>query len=126
MGKNASLNRRVLDEKRRSTAVFSGTVTKISLSRNAYLAVTLKVERTWKSVEDEQVTVFTPAGDHNCGFNFEVGQSYLVYASTADDGELWTNHCTRTTRIGVGSDLDLKVLGKGRPPRKKSKAQEND
>lgn len=84
-----------------------------------FLALTpLKVERTWKEVESEQVTVFTPAGDHACGYNFEVGQSYLVYASSTNDGELWTNHCTRTQRIAADIDNDLKFLGKGKRPKK--------
>lgn len=120
---NVSPKKLVLEEKKRSTAVFSGTVISISLSQGAILAVKLKVERTWKYVHEHEIIVFTPASDSHCGFNFEVGQSYLVYASASPQGELWTNHCTRTGRLSIDVNDDLKVLGKGKPPRNSSPKQ---
>jgi hypothetical protein len=35
----------------------------------------------------------------DCGFDFEVGKKYLVYAFKDEAGELSTNICTRTTRL---------------------------
>ncbi len=65
----------------------------------------------------EYVTVFTGMGDGDCGFNFQIGKSYLVYANNeTQDGEelLRTNICTRTAE--VTSDVDelttLKKLAK--------------
>jgi len=107
----------VLAEKRRSTAVFSGKVLSINSSRNAYLAVRFKVERTWKHADSVEITVFTTASDSECGYSFEVGQTYLVYASAPIAGELWTNHCTRTGRIAIDVAEDLRILGRGRAPK---------
>jgi hypothetical protein len=116
-GKKISTKKLVREELKKSTAVFSGKVLSIILSNNA-LAVTFKVEKTWKYVENEEVTVMTLPTDSMCGYNFEMGQSYLVYASSVVAGELWTNHCTRTARIAIDVNEDIRILGRGRAPRK--------
>jgi hypothetical protein len=120
-GKKVTAKRLVRDELKRSKAVFSGEVLTIGVARNAYWVVTFKVERTWKYVEADEVTILTPATDWTCGYNFEVGQRYLVYASLLE-AELWTNHCTRTGRIAGGVPNDLRFLGKGRAPRRSTKS----
>src|SRR5258708_4102213 len=44
----------------------------------------------------------TGLGGGDCGFDFEVGKQYLVYAFNDEAGELSTNICTRTTRLENG------------------------
>ncbi len=55
--------------------------------------------------ETQSLELVTPFGD--CGFDFQVGETYLVYAT--DDEEtnvLETNTCTRTRRLSdAGADL---------------------
>ncbi len=79
--------------------------------------VTIKVTTNLKNGSAEFVTVYTGMGDGDCGFNFQIGKSYLLYANNeTQDGEelLRTNICTRTAE--VTSDLDelttLKKLAK--------------
>lgn len=79
--------------------------------------VTIKVTTNLKSGGAEFVTIYTGMGDGDCGFNFQIGKSYLVYANNeTQDGEelLRTNICTRTAE--VTSDFDelttLKKLAK--------------
>jgi hypothetical protein len=51
-----------------------------------------------------------------CGYEFEKGSSYLVYAFSRDGGEtLHAEKCTRTNHLGR-AELDLNILGQGSPP----------
>jgi len=43
-----------------------------------------------------QVTVETGYGGGDCGYPFEIGQSYLVYAHRTPEGHLTTSICSRT------------------------------
>jgi hypothetical protein len=43
--------------------------------------------------------VVTGAGGGDCGFGFEVGERYLVYASRRESGELTTGICSRTNLL---------------------------
>ena len=58
--------------------------------------VTLSIERRWKGTGDRLVRVRTPWHAALCGFPFEDGRDYLVYAGVGDDGRLRTDACTRT------------------------------
>ncbi len=54
----------------------------------------------------ESLDVWTPFGD--CGFDFQIGETYLVYASKDDEESqvLSTGSCTRTRRLSdAGDDL---------------------
>lgn len=113
--RKVSTRKLVRDEFRRSTAVFSGKVLSITYDDYA-LVVKFNVVRTWKHVKGAAVTVRTPPNDSMCGYTFEVGQTYLVYAGSVIEGELWTNHCTRTRNVGDASE-DIRALGQGRAPR---------
>lgn len=74
--------------------------------------VVLEVTSTWKGVSTSQITVKTGLGGGDCGFEFAVGQTYLVYAHGDD---LHTSVCTRTTELSAANE-DLSVLGQGKPP----------
>lgn len=104
-------------EHKESTAVFVGEVIEIivpetppgGLPRPA--EVKFKVQKQWKGVAGDEIKVFTATICCMCGYNFEVGVSYLVYAYGTEG--LWTNTCTRTTPLG-DAEKDLKVLGKAK------------
>lgn len=93
-----------------AAAVFTGTVVSIQPSENplGYL-VTFRVERTWKGTQCREVTVFTGQGDFDCGYPFQSGQSYLVYADRSK-GQLATNICSRTKPTAEAGE-DLTALG---------------
>jgi hypothetical protein len=58
-----------------------------------------------KEKKEEVVTVWTPADD--CGYNFQKGETYLVYADDDEETEsIETSICTRTKRLtDAGPDL---------------------
>ncbi|MGH9923078.1 MAG: hypothetical protein ACRD38_10030, partial [Nitrososphaerales archaeon] len=81
-----------VEELERSAAVFSGRVIDISedQSKNTYEArfeVQFDVERSWKGVFDKTAVVFTALDSNFCGYEFEWGEKYLVYAY-ASNGSL--------------------------------------
>ena len=97
-----------------AAAVFEGQVTKISSADAQTQRVELKVPRAWKGVSGEQVSVSTPAESAACGYPFQVGESYLVYAAAGSDG-LRVVHCSRTRPIAE-ADADVAALGMGSTP----------
>lgn len=95
-------------------AVFSGRVLSVEPigDRGAYrrLAVRFALESVWKGVpEGEEVTVTTAADGATCGYSFEPGEAYLVYAY-GDPGALSTGLCTRNDRLERAEE-DLTALG---------------
>lgn len=93
-------------------------------------AFRFRVSRAWKGVSTETVEVGTSSFGTACGYHFEVGEEYLVYAggggiasgSTPSLGEqpvrrsanpprLWTHACSGTQRFAVAEDNDLLALG---------------
>jgi hypothetical protein len=72
--------------------------------------VTLRVDRVWKGVESRTVVVITGMGGGDCGFPFQRGKSYLVYAHGAGDGSLGAGICGRTAELAY-ADADLRQLG---------------
>jgi hypothetical protein len=54
---------------------------------------------------DKTVEIWTPFGD--CGFSFQVGETYLVYADDDEESDVMsTGSCTRTRRLSdAGDDL---------------------
>jgi MYXO-CTERM domain-containing protein len=104
----------------RAAAVFEGRVAAIEpVKRGEDVApqfheVRIEVTRAWKGVEDEIVLVRTRADEAACGFNFQKGESYLVYASATDRG-LDVSLCSRTVPMDRAGE-DLNRLGVGVVP----------
>ena len=108
------LKRQVRMALNESRAVFSGRVIEVKEDpQAASVVVRLRVERFWKGSPPGEVSVVTGLGGGDCGYRFEVGQSYLVYAHASGGGGLGTNICQRTARLSEASK-DLRVLGRGR------------
>jgi hypothetical protein len=102
-----------------SAAVFEGTVTDVrgpeGEAEHGNLEVTLRVGRRFKAAEADTVTVTTSSSSAACGYGFEQGRTYLVYAQDGGDGQLSVSLCSRTARIEDAAD-DLSALGGGQGP----------
>ena len=113
----------VEDELERSQAVFSGKVLEVKEQKDfrGYMKkrVLIEVAETWKGVSESQVFITTGSGGGDCGYEFQVGQEYLVYATEStmygSQAELVTIICDRTTELGAAQE-DLAVLGEGKEP----------
>jgi hypothetical protein len=75
------------------------------------LEITFDVDRVWKGDVPPQMTVETRVSTASCGYDFDRGERYLVYAR---DGQVSLCSGTRST---ADADADLRVLGHGHPPR---------
>ena len=100
-----------------SAAVFEGTVTEIRKPQGegeGNHEVVLQVGRRFKGAEDDTVTVTTASSSAACGYNFEQGGTYLVYAGEAE-GQLSVSLCSRTAR-SEDAAADFAALGGGTAP----------
>jgi hypothetical protein len=79
-----------------------------------------RVERSWKGARSGELTVTVYWADTDCGRDFVLGTSYLVYAGRDTEGRhgqgLSTYACSRVLPEGE-AEPDLKILGSGRKPR---------
>jgi hypothetical protein len=94
---------------KQSTAVFSGEVLEIRNGRN-FLEARFRVERSWKGVEAEEVSVLVDSTTESP--HYSVGEKYLVFAGIRD-GRLLTGTCSRTKRLEY-AERDLQQLGEGK------------
>ena len=101
----------VAGEVARSDAVFAGRVMKMAIERRVaepglpreteVLVCTFAVVARLKGIaEKKEVVVVTSTQGSACGFPFEIGSKYLVYASVFR-GELETSICRRTRQLDV-------------------------
>jgi hypothetical protein len=85
----------------KADAVFTGQVLDVKRKENSGMVeVKIAVQKYWKGNVSKQTKIMTAKDSAMCGFNFEVGKSYLVYANKSN-GKLLTTNCTRTSLIGV-------------------------
>lgn len=107
----------------RSEAVFAGRVLEVKEQRNLNGSMTkaalFEISHIWKGGPESQIIIHTGSGDGDCGFNFEKGKEYLVYAQpSAMYGSkelLITIICDRTNELDHAQE-DLAVLGEGKIP----------
>lgn len=100
-------------------AVFSGVVTAseasggIGCSGAASTTVQFRVLQVWKGQSEETLTLTTRDGA-SCGYSFQTGVSYLVYAHRV--GQQFTvSLCSRTQPLARAA-VDLAALGQGASP----------
>lgn len=107
-----------------ANAVFAGKVINVvqpngrgggapSPSMNG-VKVIFEVSKVWKGTPTQQLVITTPDSSASCGYNFQKGQNYLVYASTQDN-QLQTGLCSGTKTLST-AQADLSVLGSGKTP----------
>lgn len=97
------------EEMGNAEAVFSGRVLEIEETGYGY-NVTLEVLEAWKGVDGSTVQVHTGMGGGDCGFNFEEGKEYMVYAALGEGELLEVYICSLT---GLLADSDTESLGEG-------------
>lgn len=107
----------------RSEAVFAGRVLEVKeqryLNGSMTKAALFEVSHIWKGGPESQIIIHTGSGGGDCGFNFEEGKEYLVYAHPStmygDKELLITIICDRTNVLDQTQE-DLAVLGEGKIP----------
>ena len=104
-------------------AVFRGTVLRVQeltgipgrdLQRSPLRLVVFQVSGAWKGMNEQVAYVFTQRDGTACGYPFEEGKEYVVWAVRDDvdvPGELATGTC-RSTREVQNASEQLKQLGK--------------
>ena len=104
----------VNEARKYSDVVFSGIVTEIIVDEKAQTyEARFKVLESWKGIEAETVSLFGGTECCFCEYMFEVGESYLIYASARIPykNELGTTICSLTKPLAKAA-VDLKYLGK--------------
>ncbi len=78
-----------------SDAVFSGMVLDVNSTSLELVNVTLAVSHAWKGASGSTVALTTSSSGASCGFSFQRGVEYLVYAKNLS-GQLNTGLCSGT------------------------------
>lgn len=108
-------------ESKDAQVIFEGNVERITLegwpikpvagqtiAAEPHLVVSFTDTRTYRGQPSDQFRVETGLGNGDCGFAFQTGKKYLVYASTGKSGRLHTGICSGTSRIEeAGAELRL-------------------
>ena len=101
----------------RADAVFVGEVTTFKVRSGPFgkssidpTTVEFAVSEVWKGPRQESMTIRTVRSEVSCGFEFDEGLKYLVYAR---DGQ--TGLCDRTA-LTIRASGDLAALGQGWQP----------
>lgn len=90
----------------KSTRVFRGTVTAIERHDGMLQRVTFQVSEHFKGAPATIVQVENHASGPMCGYPFQQGIEYVVYAH-GEDRQLQTSSCSRTTvAVEPSSELD--------------------
>lgn len=74
-----------------------------------YRRVALDVTEVFRGEVTKSSALYTGQGGGDCGYTFEVGESYLIYAHRPPTGELTTGICSRTRPTTAAAD-DLAYL----------------
>lgn len=118
---DAPLSKLVKQAKDKSDAVFTGKVLEVKENTEDGRSVKLEIINSWKGNPSKEITLLTGNDDGDCGYRFEVGKTYLVYA---DKGTMYssverleTTICSRTKSL-ADAKKEIKVLGKGKAPKK--------
>lgn len=96
-------------------AIFIGTVTDIEEINEEELKITFSVSRVWKGPQYTLLVVetYNPETTAACGFPFQVGGAYIVFAY-GSEYLLGTSTCTATSSVSWGYQNQVKeVLGEG-------------
>ncbi|HEY0075399.1 MAG TPA: hypothetical protein VGB77_14970 [Abditibacteriaceae bacterium] len=94
-------------------AVFAGKVISLTSSGRFSGTYSFQVNESWKGASLNILFIRTGRGGGDCGYGFEIGQEYLVYAYGKSG--LSTHTCSRTKPLSDAGQ-DLAVLGPGTPP----------
>jgi hypothetical protein len=93
-----------------ATAVFHGRVAQVEPApegRDSFMGsilVRFQVDQSWKGPGTAEIQLRTARDSAACGYSFQPGADYLVYAS-GDSGSLTTNLCSRTAAGRPAADM---------------------
>ena len=103
-----------------AAVVFSGTVARLSpmsieekfgerIVSYSKLSATFNVETVYRGEIEKEVDVITGMSDGDCGYRFQIGERYLVYAFVNEQTKrLQTSSCARTRPMSEASaDLEF-------------------
>lgn len=81
-----------------SSHVLDATVVAVKEKNQQELDVTLSVAAVWKGEAEHEMQVVTASNSASCGYHFEAGKRYAVFAN-AYDGELHVSLCSATSEL---------------------------
>ncbi|MBN8530467.1 MAG: hypothetical protein J0L97_01205 [Alphaproteobacteria bacterium] len=93
--------------------IFSGTAVSVEKHATTQLIVKFKDVNPWKGTPGKQPSVITEASGGTCGYGFEVGKAYLIYAHRANKDPATTQFNTflcSPTKLLSSAEEDLKFL----------------
>jgi len=100
-------------------AVFTGKVLEVAdIFQSNDVNVKIQVDKIWKGNLSKFVVITTSRFSSACGYKFEKGKSYLVFARTFEKSGLKTHLCLPNREI-IKAGQELKILGKALKPKKK-------
>ena len=67
------------------------------------MGVRFEVSQTWKGEQTNELTVYTESSGASCGYEFEQGKEYLVFASKGE-GKLRTGLCSETQLLSEAQE----------------------
>lgn len=88
-----------------ATRVFLGKVAQVEDRGTFQRVVRFDATEHFKGSPVDTIELVTAAHGAMCGYPFQAGLAYVVYAH-GDEGDLRVSSCSRTTLAGSGSDLD--------------------
>jgi len=81
----------------KADAVFLGTVLAFEeIAERGHRLAQIEVIKIWKGKPNEADSITTALSEASCGYDFEAGETYLIYAHKDEGGELYTHLCTNT------------------------------
>lgn len=113
----------------KSDAVFEGTVTAVKSSSMRLLnspakavKANFQVNEVWKGHVAPTIEVLTAGSSESCGYEFKMGERYLVYA-TATGKSLEVNLCNGTV-LHNQAEQQISLLGSGSLPPQASEGEQ--
>ena len=67
--------------------------------QGAHRKVVIRASRVYRGAEQKSFVVITGLGLGDCGFDFQAGEKYLVYADPIGDGTFFTSICSGTNSL---------------------------
>jgi len=110
------------EELSNAAAVFTGKVISLAKPKGGFgpvssadpIEVTFQVDKVWKGSVSQTTTITTARSGASCGYTFEKGSEYIVYAH-GQENNLSVSLCSRTQPLDTADD-DLAQLGVGAAP----------
>ena len=91
-------------------AVFMGKVISFEFVENGYRRLAqISLVKIWKGDRSAMSEIYTASSSGACGYDFRVGETYVIYAYKDESGRLQTGLCRRTAQVDAATE-DLNYL----------------